>query len=147
MLSLVITGLCLLLGYPIAFLLASLPLRISDLLMIMVLLPFWTSLLVRTSAWIAILQTQGILNDILETTGVHALLGATGITDGERIQMVYNMTGTIVAMTHILLPFMVLPLFSVMKTIPRPMSGQHVRWAQRRGPRFGGFISHKPCRA
>ena len=118
MLSLVITGLCLLLGYPIAFLLASLPLRISNLLMIMVLLPFWTSLLVRTSAWIAILQTQGILNDILETTGVHALLGATGITDGERIQMVYNMTGTIVAMTHILLPFMVLPLFSVMKTIP-----------------------------
>ena len=117
-LSLVIMGSCLALGYPIAFLLATLPLRTSNLLMIMVLLPFWTSLLVRTSAWIAILQTQGILNDILEATGIHWMLGTLGITDGERIQMVYNMTGTIVAMTHILLPFMVLPLFSVMKTIP-----------------------------
>ncbi|MGQ4878851.1 ABC transporter permease [Billgrantia sp. LNSP4103-1] len=108
--SLVITALTLLLGYPIAFLLASLPLRYSNLLMILVLLPFWTSLLVRTTTWIAILQSQGILNDIMVALGV--------IADDARWQMIHNKTGTIVAMTHILLPFMILPLYSVMKTIP-----------------------------
>jgi putative spermidine/putrescine transport system permease protein len=102
--------LCLLLGYPVAYLLATLPLRYSNLLMIMVLLPFWTSLLVRTTAWIAILQSQGVVNDLL------VWLGITG--DEARFSLIYNMTGTIVAMTHILLPFMILPLYSVMKTIP-----------------------------
>jgi putative spermidine/putrescine transport system permease protein len=77
--------------------------------MILVLLPFWTSLLVRTTAWIALLQTQGVINDLLVGLGV--------IGDGNRLQMIYNQTGTIIAMTHILLPFMVLPLYSVMKTI------------------------------
>jgi len=108
--SLLITGLCILLGYPIAFLLATLPLRISNLLMIMVLLPFWTSLLVRTTAWIVMLQREGVLNDLLVWVGL--------VDHEHRIQMIYNLTGTIVAMTHILLPFMVLPLYSVMKTIP-----------------------------
>ncbi|MGR2739739.1 ABC transporter permease [Billgrantia sp. Q4P2] len=108
--SAVITGLTLLLGYPIAFLLANLPLRHSNLLMILVLLPFWTSLLVRTTTWIAILQSQGVLNDIMVALGV--------IADEARWQMIHNKTGTIVAMTHILLPFMILPLYSVMKTIP-----------------------------
>ncbi|KAA0010086.1 ABC transporter permease [Billgrantia pellis] len=107
--SLVITALTLLLGYPIAFLLASLPLRYSNLLLILVLLPFWTSLLVRTTTWIAILQSQGILNDLMVALGV--------IADDARWQMIHNKTGTIVAMTHILLPFMILPLYSVMKTI------------------------------
>ena len=102
--------LCLLLGYPVAYLLATLPLRYSNLLMIMVLLPFWTSLLVRTTAWIAILQSQGVVNDLL------VWIGITG--DESRFSLIYNMTGTIVAMTHILLPFMILPLYSVMKTIP-----------------------------
>ncbi len=102
--------LCLLLGYPVAYLLAILPLRYSNLLMIMVLLPFWTSLLVRTTAWIAILQSQGVVNDLL------VWIGITG--DESRFSLIYNMTGTIVAMTHILLPFMILPLYSVMKTIP-----------------------------
>jgi putative spermidine/putrescine transport system permease protein len=78
--------------------------------MILVLLPFWTSLLVRTIAWIAILQTEGIINDILVFIGF--------ISNESRIQMIYNQTGTIIAMVHILLPFMILPLFSVMKTIP-----------------------------
>jgi putative spermidine/putrescine transport system permease protein len=110
MLSLVITVATLLLGYPIAYLLANLPLRISNVLMIMVLLPFWTSLLVRTSAWIVILQQQGVLNDILVWLGV--------IDDGGRLALIFNQTGTIVAMTHILLPFMILPLYSVMRTIP-----------------------------
>jgi len=105
-----ITGLCLLLGYPVAYLLASLPTRTSNLLMILVLLPFWTSLLVRTTAWIALLQSQGVVNDIL--------VALRFIDDDSRLQMIYNQTGTIIAMTHILLPFAILPLFSVMKTIP-----------------------------
>ena len=112
--TLIISGsvmlLCLLLGYPVAYLLATLPLKYSNLLMIMVLLPFWTSLLVRTTAWIAILQSQGVVNDLL------VWIGVTG--DESRFSLIYNMTGTIIAMTHILLPFMILPLYSVMKTIP-----------------------------
>ncbi|GGX80166.1 polyamine ABC transporter substrate-binding protein [Litchfieldella qijiaojingensis] len=106
----VITLMTLLLGYPIAFLLANLPLRYSNLLMILVLLPFWTSLLVRTTTWIAILQSQGVLNDMMVAIGV--------IADEARWQMIHNKLGTIIAMTHILLPFMILPLYSVMKTIP-----------------------------
>ena len=109
-LSLVITVLCLLLGYPISYLMATLPVRTSNLLMIMVLLPFWTSLLVRTTCWIALLQQQGVINDLLVWTGL--------IGEDDRLAMIHNRTGTIVAMTHILLPFMVLPLYSVMKTIP-----------------------------
>ena len=108
--SATVMGLCLLLGYPVAYLLATLPLRSSNLLMIMVLLPFWTSLLVRTTAWIAILQSQGVINDLMVAVGITA--------DESRFSLIYNMTGTIIAMTHILLPFMILPLYSVMKTIP-----------------------------
>ncbi|MCX2525247.1 ABC transporter permease [Larsenimonas rhizosphaerae] len=108
--SMLITALCLVLAYPVAYLLATLPAGKGNLLMILVLLPFWTSLLVRTTTWIAILQQQGVLNDILVSLHV--------IGNDERLQMIYNKTGTIVAMTHILLPFMILPLYSVMKTIP-----------------------------
>ena len=108
-LAALITFICVLLAYPVAYLLSVLPLRQSNLLMIMVLLPFWTSLLVRTTAWIAILQTEGVINDLLVYFGV--------IGDDGRIQMIYNQTGTIIAMVHILLPFMILPLYSVMKTI------------------------------
>lgn len=110
MLSLEITALCLLLGFPIAFLLSALPMRKAMLLMILVLLPFWTSLLVRTTAWMVLLQSQGVVNDLLVWLGL--------VRDDHRIQMMYNETGTIVAMTHILLPFTILPLYSVMKTIP-----------------------------
>ena len=109
-LSLVITVLCLVLGYPISYLMATLPVRTSNLLMIMVLLPFWTSLLVRTTCWIALLQQQGVINDLLVWTGI--------LDEDDRLAMIHNRTGTIIAMTHILLPFMVLPLYSVMKTIP-----------------------------
>ena len=109
-LSAVITGLTVLLGYPIAYLLASLPARKANLLMILVLLPFWTSLLVRTTAWIVMLQTQGVLNDLLVWFGM--------VDNQQRWQLIFNQTGTIIAMTHILLPFMVLPLYSVMKGIP-----------------------------
>lgn len=110
MVSIAITIICILLAYPISFLMATLPLKTSNLLMILVLLPFWTSLLVRTTSWIVLLQTEGTLNSLMVYFGF--------IEDADRIQMIYNLTGTVVAMTHILLPFMVLPLFSVMKTIP-----------------------------
>ena len=108
--SMAITIICIILAYPISYLLATMPLRYSNLLMIFVLLPFWTSLLVRTTAWIAMLQSQGVLNDLFVFFGF--------IDDANRLQLIYNLTGTIIAMTHILLPFMVLPLYSVMKTIP-----------------------------
>ena len=108
--SAVITFICVVLAYPVSYLLSILPLRSSNLLMILVLLPFWTSLLVRTTAWIAILQKEGIINNIL------VFIGLT--TEESRLQMIYNQTGTIIAMSHILLPFMILPLYSVMKTIP-----------------------------
>jgi len=106
--SFLVTIICILLGYPISYLLATLPLATSNLLMILVLLPFWTSLLVRTTAWIVLLQSEGVVNDILMLTGLFS----------ERPQLMYNQFGTIVAMSHILLPFMVLPIYSVMKTIP-----------------------------
>jgi len=108
--SILITALTLLLGYPVSYLLASLPMRTANLLMILVLLPFWTSLLVRTSSWIAMLQGEGVINDILVWFGL--------VSDDNRLSMIYNATGTIITMTHILLPFMILPLYSVMKTIP-----------------------------
>ncbi|MCO6187467.1 ABC transporter permease [Rhizobium sp. L1K21] len=109
MLSVAITVSCLVLGYPVAWLLANLPLRTSNLLMILVLLPFWTSLLVRTSAWKVLLQDQGVINDLLVWAHI--------ISNDNRLPLINNQTGTIIAMTHILLPFMILPLFSVMKTI------------------------------
>lgn len=109
LMSLIITLSCILLGYPVAYLLANLSVRASNLVLILVLLPFWTSLLVRTSAWKVLLQQQGVINDLLVWIGL--------IDDAGRLVMINNMTGTIIAMTHILLPFMILPLFSVMKTI------------------------------
>ena len=108
-LSLMITVICFFLAFPIAHLMATLPMRKSNLLMILVLLPFWTSLLVRTTSWMIVLQSQGVLNDAMVATGI--------LADENRIQMMYNQTGTVIAMTHILLPFMVLPLYSVMSMI------------------------------
>lgn len=155
--SLVITGSCILLGYPVGYILANLPAKTANLLMILVLLPFWTSLLVRTSAWKVMLQQQGVVNDTLvwyHSTAVGKALDpfitfiiniAVGLLNGliyvrnvingvwggedtilltyavqgfERLALINNQTGTIIAMTHILLPFMILPLYSVMKTIP-----------------------------
>lgn len=109
-LSFTITFLTIILGYPIAYLLSTVKTKTSNMLIILVLLPFWTSLLVRTSSWIALLQKEGVINDILVGIGI--------LGDDNRLAMIHNETGTVIAMTHILLPFMVLPLFSVMKTIP-----------------------------
>ncbi|SFI78984.1 ABC transporter permease [Celeribacter neptunius] len=107
--SFVITASCIVLGYPVAWLLANLPMKTSNLLMILVLLPFWTSLLVRTSAWKILLQQQGVINDILVWIGL--------VADDNRLVMINNQLGTIIAMTHILLPFMILPMYSVMQSI------------------------------
>lgn len=98
------------LGFPIAFYMSTLPMRYANLLMIGVLLPFWTSLLVRTTSWIVLLQQQGVINN--------AAVAMNIISDEQRLSLMYNMQGTIIAMTHILLPFMVLPLYAVMKNIP-----------------------------
>ncbi len=120
-LSLLVTFFTFLLAYPVAHLLATLPLAKSNLLMIFVLLPFWTSLLVRTTSWMILLQSQGVVND--------ALVGMGLLGDDNRIQMMYNQTGTVIAMTHILLPFMILPLYSVM----RPINPSYVRAARSLG--------------
>ena len=109
-LSGVITLVCLLLAFPVAHLLATLPMAKANLLMILVLLPFWTSLLVRTTSWIVLLQGEGVVNDILMSLGF--------IGDDGRLKMIYNQTGTIIVMTHVLLPFMFLPFYSVMRVIP-----------------------------
>ncbi len=108
--SLFITLCCLVVGYPVAWLLANLRASTANVLMILVLLPFWTSLLVRTSAWKVLLQQQGVINDILVWLDI--------VDDANRLVMINNQLGTIIAMTHILLPFMILPLYSVMKTVP-----------------------------
>ena len=104
-----VTVFCFILAYPISHLLATLPMKYSNLLMICVLLPFWTSLLVRTSSWMVLLQQQGPINDLIVMLGI--------APNDDRPELMYNVIGTFVAMTQILLPFMVLPIYSVMKTI------------------------------
>ncbi len=125
----VITVICLLLGYPVAYLIANAPPSRAGLLLLLVLVPFWTSLLVRTTSWIVLLQNQGVVNDLLVAVGV--------IGDDGRIALVYNMFGTVVAMTQILLPFMILPLYAVMRSI----SPAHLRAAASLGATFRqGFV-------
>lgn len=103
-----VTLMCLVLGYPVAYLLATLPPDRGNLLMILVLLPFWTSLLVRTAAWVVVLQEHGLVNNAMIWLGII----------DKPVRLIYNQIGVYVAMTHILLPFMILPLYSVMKAIP-----------------------------
>jgi ABC-type spermidine/putrescine transport system permease subunit I len=105
--SLYVTVICLLLGYPVAYLLATVPPRRARLLMIFVVLPFWISLLVRLYAWIVLLQKNGVVNTLLQRLGVAS----------EPLPLLYNLTGVVVGMVHVLLPFMILPLYSVMKGI------------------------------
>ncbi|MGJ8543946.1 MAG: ABC transporter permease [Sulfitobacter sp.] len=107
--SMMIMGSCILLGYPIAWILANSSTRNANLMLILVLLPFWTSLLVRTSAWKVMLQQNGVINEVLVWIGL--------VSDSDRLILINNQFGTIVAMTHILLPFMILPMYSVMQTI------------------------------
>ncbi|OBS31410.1 polyamine ABC transporter substrate-binding protein [Tepidimonas fonticaldi] len=106
--SAVVTLVALLMAYPLAYWLSTLPERRANLLLILVLLPFWTSVLVRIAAWIVLLQNNGLINHWLQTIG---------LTNGP-LPLLFNRTGVIIAMVHILLPFMILPLYSVMKTVP-----------------------------
>lgn len=106
--SAVVTLVALLLGYPLAYWLATLSERKANLMLILVLLPFWTSVLVRIAAWIVLLQNNGLVNRFFM---------AIGLTDAP-IPLLFNRVGVVVAMVHILLPFMILPLYSVMKSVP-----------------------------
>ena len=118
-----VTLFTLILGFPVAYLLATQPAHRANILMIFVMLPFWTSLLVRTTAWFVLLRSEGPLNDVAE------------LLAGERFEMIFTRFGTIVAMTHIQLPFTLLPIYSVMKTIP----ASHVRAARSLGA--GPFLA------
>ncbi len=109
--SLFATALCILIGYPLAYFMSQLPNRIANLCMITVLLPFWTSLLVRTYAWLVLLQKRGLVNDWAISLGLW----------DEPIKMVHNMTGTLIGMVHIMLPFLILPVYSAMKQIDRDL--------------------------
>ncbi len=106
--ALTVTLLCLVLGFPAAYLLANLPPRIGNAMLILVLLPFWTPLLVRTGAWVVVLQENGFVNQAIIWLGLSE----------QPVRLIYNRIGVIVAMTHVLLPFMILPAYSVMRTIP-----------------------------
>lgn len=106
--SLLVTLLSLAIAYPLSYWLAHLPPKVSNLMMVLVLLPFWTSLLVRTTAWVVLLQKEGVVNSILM---------ALGWIDNP-LNLIFNRLGVVIAMTHILLPFMILPLYSVMRQIP-----------------------------
>jgi putative spermidine/putrescine transport system permease protein len=104
----VVTVACVVLGYPLAYFLAHARPRVAAVLMIFVLLPFWTSLLVRTIAWLALLQTHGVVNDL----ALYLHLAS------ERTQLIHNRLGVYVSMSHVLVPYMVLPIYSVMRRIP-----------------------------
>ncbi|BCG97924.1 ABC transporter permease [Mesorhizobium sp. 131-2-1] len=103
-----VTLFTLILGYPVAYVLTIAPKAIAGIMILMVLLPLWTSLLVRTTAWVVLLQSDGIINDVLMTLHL----------TGERLQLIFTRVGTVIAMTHIQLPFTILPIYSVMRSIP-----------------------------
>lgn len=105
--SFLVTGLAILIGYPLCYFLAQLPSRLAIFGLFLVLVPFWTSLLVRTYAWMVLLQRRGPINDFLLSTG---------IIDAP-LELMNNFTGTTIGMLHIMLPFLILPLYATMKKI------------------------------
>ncbi len=107
--SLLTTAICILLGYPLSYFLSEIPRRAANLCMIAVLLPLWTSLLVRTYAWLVLLQRRGLINN----WGIEL-----GLWD-EPLALVHNLAGTLIGTVHVMLPFMVLPLYSAMRAIDR----------------------------
>ena len=109
--SILTTVICILIGYPLAYFLAMLPPRLAGFFMLGVLLPFWTSLLVRTYAWLVLLQKKGLLNEFAISIGLWET----------PIKLVHNMTGTLIGMAHIMLPFLVLPLYGSMRKIERDL--------------------------
>ncbi|MEP9321785.1 ABC transporter permease [Paraburkholderia phymatum] len=125
--SATVTFLCLLLGYPVAWMLANLPAKSSNRLMLLVIVPFWTSLLVRTTAWYVLLQPGGVINSLL--TGL-------GLTT-HPVPLIFNRAGVLIGMTHVLLPYMILAIYSVMKSV----SPVYVRAAQSLGAHpFTAFV-------
>jgi len=109
--SILTTGICAVLGYPLAYFMSQLSQRAANLCMILVLLPFWTSLLVRTYAWLVLLQRTGLVNSWGMQLGLWS----------EPLPLVNNLTGTLIGMVHIMLPFIVLPLYGSMRTIDRTL--------------------------
>lgn len=107
--GLAVTALCLAMGFPVAALMARLQGRMADIVLALVMLPFWTSLLVRTAAWVVLLQREGLVNSVLLRLG---------LTDTP-LDLIYNRTGVLVAMTHVLLPFMILPILTTLREIPQ----------------------------
>ncbi|AGT09782.1 ABC transporter permease [Paracoccus aminophilus] len=105
--ALLVTALCVGLGYPVAYVMAILPERWSRLVMLLVLVPFWTSLLVRTYAWLVLLQRRGVVNTLLQDLGLIS----------KPLMLVNNMTGTVIGMVHVMLPFLILPLFASLRSI------------------------------
>ena len=105
--SVVVTGLAIVLGYPLAYLISQLPGRAANLCLIGVLIPFWTSLLVRTYAWLILLQRNGLVNDMLIRLGLI----------DEPLSLVHNYTGTVIGMLHIMLPFLILPTYAALRAI------------------------------
>ncbi|MBF2759946.1 MAG: ABC transporter permease [Ectothiorhodospiraceae bacterium AqS1] len=105
--SFLTTALCILIGYPLAYFISRLPRHLANLCLITVLLPFWTSLLVRTYAWLVLLQKRGIVNDWAISLGLW----------DEPIKIVHNMSGTLIGMVHIMLPFLVLPVYGAMRSV------------------------------
>lgn len=103
-----VTLLTLLVGYPLAYAAANASARVSTFVLAVVLLSFWTSVLVRTTAWVVLLQTNGLVNTVLVSLGLVA----------EPVQLIFNRFGALLAMTHVLLPFAILPMLNVMRTIP-----------------------------
>lgn len=104
----VVTLLCLVLAYPVAWRLATLPAQKSSKLMLLVIIPFWTSLLVRITAWYVMLQPGGIANSVMMSVSLIS----------EPLPLVFNRVGVLIGMTHIMLPYMILAIYSVMKNVP-----------------------------
>jgi len=105
--SITVTVFCVFLGYPLCYWLTKLPDRTAAILMVFVLVPFWTSVLVRTYAWLVLLQRNGVINSSLMKLGVIQ----------EPLQLAHNLTGSIIGMIHIMLPFLVLPLYATMRSV------------------------------
>lgn len=104
-----VTLVTLLISYPLAFATLHAPRKMAAFILVAVLMSFWTSILVRTTAWVILLQTSGVLNTFLLWTGLIK----------EPLQLIFNRIGVIVAMTHVLLPFAIIPMMNVMRTIPK----------------------------
>ena len=107
----IVTVICLLLGYPLAYYLSKIPRRKANILLVFVLIPLWTSILVRTLAWIMILGRNGIINQSIMKLG---LMDAP-------VKMIFNSFGLTLGMVHVMMPFMVLSLYSVMTGIDRSL--------------------------